>query len=100
MNDDELIDEWLYGPPGGGDEPESVGAMYARQEEEDRLKWIPGYRQTVLDYLRELTRWHLSWVRGQAYPPEPARVTELRGKISEAQRQRAVPPWEAQPERR
>lgn len=44
---DDLI-EWVYGPDDpDDDEPESPGEVYRRQEEEDRIRWIPGYREAV-----------------------------------------------------
>lgn len=90
----ELAD-WIYGPPSDeDDEPPSTGELYHQQEEEDRFRWIPGYRALVEEYLAELRKWHASWVGGSDYPPEPPRVTELKGRISEYQKARARPPWE------
>lgn len=98
MSDTPLTSEladWIYGPPlDENDEPLSVGEQYRIAEEEERFRWIPGYRSLVEDYLAELRKWHASWVGGSNYPPEPARVTELKGRISEYQRTRARPPWE------
>lgn len=87
--------EWVYGPPGEeDDEPLSVGEEYRIAEEEERIRWIPGYRETVEDYLAELRKWHAAWRPGLDYPPEPERVKELRARISEWQKERAVAPWE------
>ena len=90
------LEEWIYGPPWEeGDEPPSTGELYRQQEEEERFRWIPGYKALVEKYLAELDRWHAAWVPGEDYPPEPELVAQLKSRISEYQRERAKPPWEA-----
>lgn len=90
------LEEWLYGPPSDeDDELESVGEMYRRQEEEDRLRWIPGYRETVEEYLSLLHQWRATYWRGRFNEPLPERAHYLYDRISEWQKQRAVPPWES-----
>lgn len=85
--------EWLYGPElDEDDEPLSTAEEYRIAEEEERFRWIPGYRQLVEDYLAELKAWHAQWVPGEDYPPEPERVASLRARVSEYQRTRAEPP--------
>lgn len=100
IEDPELL-EWLYGPYGGEDpEPESVGEMYHRQEEEDRIRWLPGYAQLVKDWIAETRRWHSLWKPGCPYPPEPERHRELWARLSEQGKIRVQEPWEhSAPER-
>lgn len=89
------LTEWVYGPSGGEyEDEENVGQVYRRHEEEDRIRWIPGYREAVEEYMAAIRAWRESWVPGSNFPPEPERVKELRAKISEWQKSRAVPPWE------
>lgn len=85
--------EWIYGPAlDEDDEPLSVGEEYQIAEEEERFRWIPGYRELVERYLSALKAWHALWVPGEGYPPEPDDVRLLRPRVSEYQRTRAEPP--------
>lgn len=95
----DALSEWVYGPARDeGDEPLSVGEMYRIQEEELRIKWIPGYRELVERYLDALHAWHAAWRPGEEYPPKPPELDELEKRISLAQRERARAPWEAEGE--
>lgn len=91
---DELI-EWVYGPPGElDDEPASVAEQYAVMEEEERIRWIPGYKELVLRYIASGKAWSAQWVPGQPYPEEPEEHKRLAARVEELRRQRGVPPWE------
>lgn len=85
--------EWIYGPPSDeDDEPLSVGEQYRISEEEERFRWLPGYRECVERYLAELRRWHASWDRVGPYPEKPEELEALELRIAEQQRIRADPP--------
>ena len=91
---DELI-EWVYGPPGEPDDPPpSTGEIYKIQEEEDRIRWIPGYKEAVLRLIELTKAWHESWTPGESYPPQPPEHKQQALKVREMARQRGVPPWE------
>lgn len=90
----ELI-EWVYGPPGEeGDEPPSTGEIYAIQEEEERVRWLPGYRELLERYFRARESWHAQYIPGEPYPAEPEEHRELVAKIGTERLKRARPPWE------
>lgn len=85
--------EWIYGPVlDESDDPLTVGEEYRISEEEERFRWIPGYRELVEAYLAALARWHAAWVPGEGYPPEPEEVARLKARVSEYQQQKAYPP--------
>lgn len=92
------LEEWLYGHDDDPDDSyDPTAEEYHIAEEEDRFRWIPGYRALVEEYLAESAKWHASWDGKSIYPAEPARVTELKARISEYQLTRATPPWEKAP---
>lgn len=87
--------EWVYGPPGDeDDEPPSTGEIYRIQEEEDRIRWLPGYCELVEELIAVTRAWHAAWIPGEPYPPEPERHKELAAKVGELSRIRAVAPRE------
>ena len=89
------LQEWVYGPPGEeDDEPISTGEEYHIAEEEERIRWLPGYRQTVLALIASSLAWHARWVPGEPYPPEPEEHRRLAERVSELSKVRARPPWE------
>lgn len=90
----ELI-EWVYGPlRDENDEPPTTGEIYAMQEEEDRIRWLPGYRELLERYFVVEAAWHAQYIPGQPYPAEPEEHRQLVEKIGRSRLVRARPPWE------
>lgn len=76
------------------DEVEDGAEMYAHQEEEDRERWIPGYKEAKEELLAlEEARWQ-GWKVRDRIPAVSPRLAKLRERFVHLQRQRPVPPWE------